>query len=375
MHICHVISGLWGGPATSLTWLCAEQKRQGHRITLIYSLRFDPISCYDKLTTNVDDAREWQVRRQIGWHDWRAYRELKRMLADVQPDILYLHCSKAGAHGRIAATRLGIPAVFSPRGISYVRTENRLVRALHYGMEYALALTRHPIVACSPSEHKELERLPAPTHMIPNAVDLENLAGITYQGGPAGQFTIGILGSIKHQRMPDLVAKLAEQAPAHWHFVWIGDGPERHLVENRANIELVGRLPQREALQRLSRCDVALHAARWEGMPNALLEAMAIGMPCVVSDVVGARDLVGNRDLGLLVRNVSNPKEYVDILSELESDSHCSADYGNLAARQIRLIHGVSTNGVLWQNLYSMRADSQIAGTLTRPNTLSGSAS
>ena len=160
-----------------------------------------------------------------------------------------------------------------------------------------------------------------------------------------------ILGSIKHQRMPDLVAQLADQAPAHWRFVWIGDGPDRHLVENRANLELVGRLLQREALERLSRCDVALHAARWEGMPNALLEAMAIGMPCLVSDVVGTRDLVEHTEDGWLFNNRAPLSTNLQRLAALDRHRQGHGRIGAAARANILRSYTSTQVGKRWSTL------------------------
>lgn len=89
----------------------------------------------------------------------------------------------------------------------------------------------------------------------------------------------------------------------------IGDGPERHQLEQSirsipgasTRVRFLGLLPNREALQVLSRQDVLLLLSEVEGQPIAMLEAMALGVVPVVSDLAGLREIIVAGENGFLV--------------------------------------------------------------------------
>ncbi len=87
----------------------------------------------------------------------------------------------------------------------------------------------------------------------------------------------------------------------------VGDGPERAALEAhidalgvRDNVDLAGAVPPEELRRRLQHATVFALPSLWEGMPAAVLEAMACGLPVVASDVNGTRDVVEHGVTGLL---------------------------------------------------------------------------
>jgi colanic acid/amylovoran biosynthesis glycosyltransferase len=87
-----------------------------------------------------------------------------------------------------------------------------------------------------------------------------------------------------------------------------GDGPDRDRIVAtvtdlglEGHVELLGRLDPRSIRTRLHQTDVLLHASLAEGIPNVVLEAMACGVPPVVTDVGGTREAVRNGREGFLL--------------------------------------------------------------------------
>ncbi|MCM2304475.1 MAG: glycosyltransferase, partial [Elusimicrobia bacterium] len=92
--------------------------------------------------------------------------------------------------------------------------------------------------------------------------------------------------------------------------VWIGGGEDeprvRTHLENMnlpGRVEITGWLPAEQARERLRALDLFVHYSRWDAMPNAVLEAMAAGLPVVVSDNSGNRDAVRDRVTGFIVKS------------------------------------------------------------------------
>jgi len=89
------------------------------------------------------------------------------------------------------------------------------------------------------------------------------------------------------------------------HLVVAGDGPERSRLENAArvtaNVEFVGRIDRDRLSAYLRRAKIlVLPSLRNEGMPNAIMEAMAHGVPVVAARGGGVRDLVKDGETGYL---------------------------------------------------------------------------
>jgi glycosyltransferase involved in cell wall biosynthesis len=87
--------------------------------------------------------------------------------------------------------------------------------------------------------------------------------------------------------------------------VLVGDGPDRPELERLARECIPGRAIftgyQADPISWLAAADVFALPSACEGLPGALIEAMAAGLPCVATDIPGNRDLIRHEITGLLV--------------------------------------------------------------------------
>jgi glycosyltransferase involved in cell wall biosynthesis len=144
------------------------------------------------------------------------------------------------------------------------------------------------------------------------------------------------------------VNEIAATAPPHWKFEWIGDGELRHALDEE-RIGVLGWLSREEVLSRLSQCDVLLHPSRWEGMPNAVLEAMALGLPVIASDIVGNRSLVRPGETGYLVNEL---KDYLAALHELANKPCLRKRLGQAGFRTVLENFDSSKLAERWEQIY-----------------------
>lgn len=156
-----------------------------------------------------------------------------------------------------------------------------------------------------------------PCHRIPNGVDLRAFAPASGEERralrsrlrlPEDRVVCAFVGRLTSQKDPDLL--LDAWTMGRWpqaHLVLVGDGPLRRALEARvASDPLAGRVTFAGATsavaQYLRAVDLLVLPSRAEGMPNALLEAMACGLPVVATDLAGNREVLGNDGkAGLLV--------------------------------------------------------------------------
>lgn len=118
-----------------------------------------------------------------------------------------------------------------------------------------------------------------------------------------------------HKHLLEAVARLAERIP-RLVLILLGEGRERANLENQAkelgirkNIIFTGF--KKDIRPWIQACDLVVNPSLTEGMPNIVLEAMALGTPLVATPVGGVPDLIQNGKSGLLVPPASN-----DILAD-----------------------------------------------------------
>lgn len=89
------------------------------------------------------------------------------------------------------------------------------------------------------------------------------------------------------------------------HLDILGDGKERELIEslikdkNLKNVHLRGRASRDEVLHYYATSDVMILPSLYEAQPLVLLEAMAVGIPIIATDVIGNREVI--KDAGLMI--------------------------------------------------------------------------
>ncbi|HEY0754891.1 MAG TPA: glycosyltransferase family 4 protein [Ktedonobacteraceae bacterium] len=144
------------------------------------------------------------------------------------------------------------------------------------------------------------------THLLPNGVDIARFTPHPEHEEP---LTVVCVARFRHQKGIDVLlcawSLLVEQLPAA-RLLLVGDGPLfaslQRLVEELKitdSVEFVGMCAN--VAQQYQRGSIAVLPSRWEGMPNALLEAMACGRACVATRVSGSADLLFREEHGLLV--------------------------------------------------------------------------
>jgi glycosyltransferase involved in cell wall biosynthesis len=128
-------------------------------------------------------------------------------------------------------------------------------------------------------------------------------------GIPAGRKVILIVGRLSrekdHLTLLEGIARMESAVTAH--LVVVGDGPERARIEKRIaglgleeRVTFTGQQSSAEAYYGIA--DLAVLSSLSEGSPNALLEAMASGVPVVATAVGGIPEIVTHGESALLVR-------------------------------------------------------------------------
>jgi len=252
--------------------------------------------------------------------DAAALRTLAALYATGRYDIVHTHSAKAGALGRIAAARAGVPwIVHTYHGFPFHAFQPRWRRTAYVAIERRLSRRTDAFLAVGSGVAAEAirRRLAPPDRIrtIAPAVDPIENPGCTARRGlgrhrlrlPAGVRLVGTVGRVDYQKAPDVwIDALAAVGGDDVWGVWIGDGPLRERLLARARRRHVADrfclLGHRDDVaDLLPALDVFALASRYEGLPCALVEAMGAGVPVVATTVNAVPDVVLAGETGLLV--------------------------------------------------------------------------
>lgn len=261
-------------------------------------------------------------------------RELSKLIDYQKPDVVHAVMYQAIQLCRLAKGRAKhrFKLVTSPR-VNY-----RSRSALTLLIDRALKGRDDMLIAeCEASRQFLVRRLgykPEKVRTIYNGIDVAGWPASKMDrqqkrlelrlGGQ--ELLIGAIGRLDAQKghsvLLDALARLRKKYPAR--LVIIGDGPKRHALETqikRLNLSTaVWLLGERDDVTAwLSTIDVFALPSLWEGLPNALLEAMALGLPVVASSVDGVPEAVRDNETGLLVPP-RQPETLARRLAELCAD-------------------------------------------------------
>ncbi len=242
-----------------------------------------------------------------------AFWRLRAFVARLRPDLIHTWIFAANAYGRAAGIACGVKhLVAGERCVDPWKGWGELT------IDRQLARYTTRIVANSPGVREFYVRhgLPAEKfRVIPNAIQPPKPSAATREtvlaelGLPQDSHLIGVIGRLWAQkRVKDAIwaADLLKVVRDDVHLLIIGDGPHRdrlHRFRDQCEIrDKVHFLGHRDDVPRLlPHFDLLWSTSAYEGQSNAILEAMAAGVPVVATDIPGTRDLVVHDETGLLV--------------------------------------------------------------------------
>ncbi|HEV8616450.1 MAG TPA: glycosyltransferase [Methylomirabilota bacterium] len=256
--------------------------------------------------------------------------------------LVHSHGKGAGLYGRLAARLLRVPAVHTFHGIHFERY-GAGARATYLGMERRLARWTRVIVNVSRAQEAEGLALrlftPAQSRVVLNGVDAARLNAAALDPFDARkalelETEMAVVGcaarfdEVKHLDL--LLRAVALPAARGATLVLIGRGPEerplRALAETlgvAGRVRFAGEIADAARLFRAF--DVYAAPSRKEGMPLAVLEAMALGLPVVASDIPAHRELLGPASDGVVA---ATPETFATALGALVADDQARALLG-----------------------------------------------
>jgi len=281
---------------------------------------------------------------------WRTIGQLAHILRQERVDLVELHFIDAHVIGALAARRARVPVVISCRrdlGHQYGIKGHFLTRLGNRYVDRFLANSHHVAHWMARLEGIHLDRF----DVIPNGVDLEAFDQEA-RGEPSAEFVeqvrgrqvvmqIANLRTVKNVPMLLRAAQHVVRQIPDVCFVVLGSGEElprlRHLADQLGVAKHVlwcGSVDYPARYLRFARIGCLTSTA--EGLPNALLEYMAAGLPVVATRVGGAAEVVHDRITGHLVPS-GDAKRLAERLVELLANPAEAARMGQLGRKRVEM--------------------------------------
>jgi len=252
--------------------------------------------------------------------DLRAYLRLRELLRRGDYDLVHAHSSKAGFLARAAARGLGLPVVYTPNAFRFQAPDcGGLERWAVTGLERLAARWGEVIICVSEGERdaalaaglppERLTVIPNGIAVAPLLADAEAGGGREVLGAAEGDRIVLTIGRRVPQKgdryLLEAWATVSRRVPDALLAI-VGDGPLlgelRRLADGlgvRTRVRWVDR--QAHVGRLYAAAEVYVLASLYEGCPYTLLEAGAVGLPCVATAVAGSRDVLCHEVSGVLV--------------------------------------------------------------------------
>jgi len=289
------------------------------------------------------------------FQDIKAYKKIKKIISDFKPDIVHTHASKAGALGRMAAYRLGVPVIIHTfHGHVFDKYFNSLSSAFYINIERYLAKKSSKIIAISENQKNDLAKKfkicpEEKIEVIPLGFDLDkfqknidvkrNAFRNEFQIAD-DEIAIAIIGRLvpvkNHELFLHAIKDIVAKTSKRLRIFIVGDGESKNKIieitkelglsytENisDSNKNLVTFTSWIKEIDKVvAGIDIIALTSLNEGTPVSLIEAQAGCKPIVSTNVGGIENVVIQGETALLSPNNDLEAFAENLLKVVESDS------------------------------------------------------
>jgi len=333
---------MYGAESVILNLACGL-KTAGHPCFLaVFANSLNPnLQLHDRALEEGIPSFAFPCRAQV---DRAAIRRLRELATDINADIVHAHGYKADAYSCLAMRNFGLPLVSTCHNWLDENWRTSL-----YGIADRYFLRSFAcVVAVSEEVKHRIVRAGVPQErirVIPNGIDLRPFT-VERSPEPADwsqdrPAVVGMVARLSAEKGVDLFVRAAAQVAgtiSHVRFVVVGDGPDREELETLIDqlrlqpfVSIMGR--RNDMPSQYASFDLLVSSSRKEGLPMAILEAMASGLPLIATAVGDVPNVVRNGETGILLP-AGDPEALASAIVDLLHDRDKCRRFGS-AARQL----------------------------------------
>jgi glycosyltransferase involved in cell wall biosynthesis len=363
MKIMLAVSSMQSGGAERVaSTLVNAWAARGDSVTLVATFSgrgecFFPLSSKVELVYLADLAQG----RKKGLASFIArFRAFRKLIRETKPDVIVSFLTTVNISTIVASRGLGVPHVASEHSNPLADGRSALrefMCRLVYPKAAAVTLLTQDVISAFKKRVPGIKNLV----VLPNPVPDELLQKQRKPFEPGSRKRVVGIGRLHELKQFDILINafslLAKDFPDWDLWIW-GEGSERASLEKLVTErELAGRvfLPGITSTpwDELARSQAFVLSSRYEGLPMALMEGMALGLPCVSFDCPsGPSELTRGGQDGVLLPP-GNAQELAQALRGVLADERKSEEYGKRAAQSIRERYSIQRVLHQWDELFA----------------------
>ncbi|HLO93607.1 MAG TPA: glycosyltransferase [Burkholderiaceae bacterium] len=354
--VMHFVTGGFSGATQVAVDLCNAAKSPTSGMRAVLVLRRKRNTDAHRLQDLQD--RGLDVHVVPGWSHLLTVWSLYRLCKQLKPDVLVAHGFSDHIWGRLAGWLAGVPTL--------VHVEhNTRERYSRWRLMQARWLAKHTarFIGVSEGVRRRLVELGFPeerSYAIPNGIDLSKFPEARIRGFAERQACIVMSARFARQKdQKTLIRALAilNQRGLKLPLLLAGGGKDGYRKDCEAEVHRLGLQKQVQFLghhgempKLLMNSAVFVLSTHWEGMPLALVEAMAAGCACIASDVPGVEGVIEHGRTGLLVPE-SDAASLAMALERVFSEPGLGQQLSQAARQQAVQAHGLDLMRLRYQAL------------------------
>jgi glycosyltransferase involved in cell wall biosynthesis len=367
LKIVHIITRLiLGGAQENTIITCKVLAQRGHDVTLITGPALGP----EGELFNQAQGQGYKVvvidrlRRPINpFNDVISYFQVKKLLRQLQPDIIHTHSAKAGILGRFAGHKLKtqnpkLKIVHTLHGLAfhpyqsealnkfYIAVEKSAAKRTDFFISVADAMTAQATaVGISSPEQYVTAYSAIDEHDFLEPISQEKKRDFRQKYGIGENavvlVTVARLFMLKgHEYIIESAKELSKRFEnCIWLFVGDGNLSEHYKRQARElvltdRIKFTGLLPPSQIPLAIQSSDILVHCSLREGLARTLPQAMLCGRPAISFDVDGAREVV-NENTGRLIEP-KNVEQLIEACAELMENADLRRKLGEQGRESVK---------------------------------------
>ncbi|MDB2668333.1 glycosyltransferase [Alphaproteobacteria bacterium] len=238
---------------------------------------------------------------------------LRKMLIKQKIDLIHCHTLRSGFLCFFLNALTGVKYIYTNHGLRFTQKNGLFLKSFFLILE-RLTIERASFVVCIRKADMRLARkiFIKQRHkikLIRTRIDqVDEFKGQKRRSERGGLQIIGVGSMLGVKRIDRFIKVLSilEWNKIPYNAFWLGDGPirpaiEAEILEKGVRLELFGHCSKKRVISQLRNADLFLLTSEYETMPLAALEAMSLGIPCVLSEYFGVRELIRGESNGFVI--------------------------------------------------------------------------
>jgi len=352
-----------GGAETQVFRIATELSKRGHKVRVISLMK--PVGYVIPLESVGVEVKSLNLQR--GQASYQTLLETVEILEEARPDVLFAFLFHANLLGSVAGALAGVPKVVtSIRGLDFGGTTREFIERIMLRLNLSKQLVTNSQVLAASFLERGIAR-PEELMVIPNGIDIDvftspdrprHAVRDDLQLSSADFVWICVANVLPIKDFPTLLAAFQRVsqdsvliiAGALW-----DTKLKTSLEADIARLGLAGRVTflggRTDIVDLLHASDAFVMSSISEGTPNAMIEAMAVGLPVVSTRAGGVVDLIEEGRTGFMVDVADSSSLARVMVHVMEMGSEARAKIGEAAREFVHKRHQLSRVVDQWESL------------------------